>query len=98
MPTNGLRELLQAIRKVGRGVPLVWLSKGFETDGAKLPHEICSEEAPGASRGVLSGPSFADEVARGLPAALTLAFDRCARRGVHRAKAFDRTLTSVFTA
>jgi len=78
VPTNGLRELLQAIRKTGRRVPLVWLCKGFETDGAKLPHEICNEEAPGEPRGVLSGPSFADEVARGLPAALTLASDDAA--------------------
>ena len=75
VPTNGLRELLQAIRKAGRRVPLVWLCKGFETDRAKLPHEICNEEMPGVPRGVLSGPSFADEVARGLPAALTLASD-----------------------
>jgi glycerol-3-phosphate dehydrogenase (NAD(P)+) len=78
VPTNGLRELLQAIRNAARGVPLVWLSKGIETDGAKLPHEICNEEAPGVPRGVLSGPSFANEVARGLPAALTLASDDAA--------------------
>lgn len=75
VPTNGLRELLGKLRKDGARAPLVWLCKGFETDRAKLPHEICNEEAPAVPRGVLSGPSFADEVARGLPAALTLASD-----------------------
>ena len=78
VPTNGLRELLRATRKAGGRAPLVWLCKGFETDRAKLPHEICNEEAPAVPRGVLSGPSFADEVARGLPAALTLASDNAA--------------------
>jgi glycerol-3-phosphate dehydrogenase (NAD(P)+) len=78
VPTNGLRELLRAIRKAGGRAPLVWLCKGFESERAKLPHEICNEEAPAVPRGVLSGPSFADEVARGLPAALTLASDDAA--------------------
>ena len=78
VPTNGLRELLRAMRETGRRVPLVWLCKGFETERAKLPHEVCNEEMPGVPRGVLSGPSFADEVARGLPAALTLASDDAA--------------------
>ena len=75
VPTNGLRELLGKMRKAGARAPLVWLCKGFEADRAKLPHEVCNEEAPAVARGVLSGPSFADEVARGLPAALTLASD-----------------------
>lgn len=78
VPTNGLREMLRHMRDAGCRVPLVWLCKGFETDRAKLPHEVCNEEAPGVPRGVLSGPSFADEVARGLPAALTLASDDAA--------------------
>lgn len=75
VPTNGLRELLRMLRDRGCRAPIVWLCKGFETDRAKLPHEICNEEAPPVPRGVLSGPSFADEVSRGLPAALTLASD-----------------------
>jgi glycerol-3-phosphate dehydrogenase (NAD(P)+) len=72
--TNGLRETLRRIRAAKSGAPLVWLCKGFESGQARLPHQICAEElAPGASRAVLSGPGFAEEVARGLPAALALA-------------------------
>jgi glycerol-3-phosphate dehydrogenase (NAD(P)+) len=72
--TNGLREVLRGISRTDCGAPLIWLCKGFETERALLPHQICAQElAAGAARAVLSGPSFAPEVARGLPAALTLA-------------------------
>ncbi len=72
--TNGLRETLRRIRAARISAPLVWLCKGFESGQARLPHQVCAEElAPGVPRAVLSGPSFAEEVARGLPAALTLA-------------------------
>jgi glycerol-3-phosphate dehydrogenase (NAD(P)+) len=70
-PVAGLREILQ---KIGKAIPAVWLCKGFEEGSGALPHQI-AEELLGASArcGALSGPSFADEVARGLPCALTLA-------------------------
>ena len=72
--TNGLRDVLRLVTRAGGGAPLAWLCKGFESEGAKLPHEICAEElGPAARCAVLSGPSFAEEVARGLPTALTLA-------------------------
>ena len=70
-PVAGLRDLL---RKLGPGTPLVWLCKGFEEGSGLLPHQIVEEILGGAARcGALSGPSFAAEVARGLPCALTLA-------------------------
>ena len=87
--TSGLRATLRAVRAAGCAAPLVWLCKGFESGQAKLPHEVCAEEMPdGVPRGALSGPSFAEEVARGLPAALTLAstdgsFARDAARALH---------------
>jgi glycerol-3-phosphate dehydrogenase (NAD(P)+) len=68
---------------------LIWLCKGFEPGRALLPHQVCSEEISGISEcGVLSGPSFAEEVARGLPTAVTLAsssaqFARDASRALH---------------
>ena len=70
----GLRPTLKQLRALGNSVPVIWLCKGFETGTSKLPHQIAEEElAPGARYGALSGPSFAIEVARGLPVALTLA-------------------------
>lgn len=59
---------------IGSTVPLVWLCKGIERDTEQLPHEVLRDElGDGVSGGVLSGPSFAQEVARGLPVALTVA-------------------------
>src|SRR5207247_9745269 len=54
--------------------PGVWLCKGFEEGSGELPHQIAAAVlGKGARCGALSGPSFAEEVARGLPCALTLA-------------------------
>ena len=86
-PTAGLRETLRRVKSVA--APVVWACKGFEADTATLPHRMAAEEL-GASRlcGVLSGPSFALEVARGQPTALTLAasdaqFARDTARALH---------------
>lgn len=70
-PVSGLREVVQ---RLDAPAPLVWLCKGFEEGTGLLPHQVVEETlGPGAPCGVLSGPSFADEVAGGLPCALTLA-------------------------
>lgn len=69
-PVAGLRGLLGKLKR--DTVPLVWLCKGFEQDSAALPHEIVAASGIRAPSGALSGPSFALEVARGLPCALTL--------------------------
>jgi len=79
-PVAGLRPLLQQLK--GRAIPnIVWLCKGFEYDTGLLPHqvvqEVLGEAIPGAA---LSGPSFAQEVARGLPCALTVASASAALR------------------
>jgi len=72
--TAGLRPTLRRLVAAGNTAPLVWLCKGYETETAQLPHQIAASELPPAlPRAVLSGPSFATEIARGLPAALTLA-------------------------
>ncbi|PTQ82500.1 glycerol 3-phosphate dehydrogenase (NAD(P)+) [Nitrosospira multiformis] len=74
VPVSGLRETLREIAASGKKVPVIWGCKGFESQSAKLPHQVAEEEYAGeAPYGVLSGPSFALEVAQGLPAALTLA-------------------------
>ena len=74
VPTSGFRALLTTLSQMGNTTPIVWACKGFEPGGAKLLHQVAAEILPnGVQRGVLSGPSFAQEVARGLPCALTLA-------------------------
>ena len=72
--TAGLRAVLKQIAATKNVTPLLWLCKGFDTESVQLPHQVAAAELPATQpRGVLSGPSFAQEVARGLPTALTLA-------------------------
>lgn len=72
--TAGLRETAAALAAHRRDCPLLWACKGFVTDTGLLPHQVVSQVHPESTRvGALSGPSFALEVARGLPAALTIA-------------------------
>ncbi len=74
VPTAALRDTLRAVQAIRADVPLVWACKGFEKNTSKLPHQIAAEIfGDAAPCGVLSGPSFALEVAQGKPAALTLA-------------------------
>lgn len=73
-PLIGFRPTLRRLRETGCMRPLVWVCKGLEAESAKLPHQIVAEElGDRLPCGALSGPSFADEVARGLPTAITLA-------------------------
>ncbi len=73
-PTAALRSTLQAIAAAGSTAPILWLCKGFEPVTARFPHQVAEEVLPSAiRRGAVSGPSFAEEIARGLPAAVTLA-------------------------
>ena len=78
-PMAALREWLTRLAQVK--VPVAWLCKGFEAVATDAPagavgllaHEVCQQVAPGLQSGVLSGPSFADEVARQQPTALVAA-------------------------
>src|SRR5690606_4083034 len=73
-PTAGLRETLGLVKNVNQQVPVVWACKGFESDTGLLPHQVVGEVIGTEARcAALSGPSFAMEVARGQPTALTLA-------------------------
>lgn len=56
--------------------PLLWLCKGLEARTALLPHQVVAQTWPRAACGALTGPSFAQEVAAGLPVALTVASAR----------------------
>ena len=70
-PMAALYELLQRLPEDAPGV--LWLCKGFEAGSGRLGHEIARALCPNAKVGVLSGPSFAIEVARGQPTALVAA-------------------------
>ena len=74
-PVSAARAMLQALQHVN--VPVAWLSKGFEApvDGRSglMVHEIRAQVAINIRAGVLSGPSFAQEVAHGQPTALVAA-------------------------
>ncbi|WP_426116332.1 NAD(P)H-dependent glycerol-3-phosphate dehydrogenase [Massilia sp. PWRC2] len=74
-PVAGLRPLLGQLKS--RPIPnLVWLCKGFEYGSGLLPHQVVAEvRGEPVAGGALSGPSFAQEVAQGLPCALTVASD-----------------------
>jgi len=85
-PMSGLRGMLKALGATQ--TPVAWLCKGFETPQKNdfhlsfglLAHEIRAQEAPDLIAGILSGPSFALEVARGQPTALVVASEHAAVR------------------
>lgn len=88
--TGGLRTGHCDGLRTGFGV--VWACKGFEAETSQLPHRVAAEVLPEGMRcGVLSGPSFALEVASGLPTALVLAsadaeFARSTAQALHHAR------------
>lgn len=76
-PAQHVRRVAAALAPaMPEGRPLVMCAKGIEQGTGKLMGEVIAEAIPAAAFGVLSGPSFAIDVARGLPAALTLASRR----------------------
>lgn len=80
-PMAALRGTLEQLR--GIAPPVAWLCKGFEAGTAGLmAHEVCAQAAPGLRAGALSGPSFAQEVARAQPSALVAASRHAAVRDV----------------
>ncbi|HET6941677.1 MAG TPA: NAD(P)H-dependent glycerol-3-phosphate dehydrogenase [Sphingomicrobium sp.] len=70
-PAQHMRAVLEAAPKADR--PLILCSKGIEEQSGALLHRVASEARGGAPIAVLSGPTFAHEVAAGLPTAVTLA-------------------------
>ncbi|MCX8101191.1 MAG: NAD(P)-binding domain-containing protein, partial [Geminicoccaceae bacterium] len=72
VPTQALRSALAPLPEAG--CPLLLCCKGVELASGLRPSEVVRALRPGAEVGALSGPSFAAEVARGLPTAVSLAF------------------------
>ena len=70
-PAQHMRSVLEQAPQCGK--PVVLCAKGIEETSGELLHQVAARACPGAPIAVLSGPTFADEVARGLPTAVTLA-------------------------
>ena len=75
VPSHGLRDTLTKIKpQLAPDARICWATKGFELHTGKLPHQVAEEVlCSGRPMAVLSGPTFAKEVAEGLPTALTIA-------------------------
>ncbi len=74
VPAQYLRSVLTiAAPHIANDKPVVVCAKGIEIETGKLMSDVASDLLPGAMVAVLSGPNFAHEIARGLPAAATLA-------------------------
>jgi glycerol-3-phosphate dehydrogenase (NAD(P)+) len=80
-PAQHLRGVSQTVEQYAPpGAPAVICAKGIEQDTGALMTEVIAETMPGRPLAVLSGPTFAIEVARGLPTAVTLAADNAELR------------------
>ena len=74
VPAQHLREAVTALEPhLTAATPVIACAKGIERGTHQFMTEVIAKAAPGAIPGILSGPSFADDVARGLPTAVTLA-------------------------
>jgi glycerol-3-phosphate dehydrogenase (NAD(P)+) len=75
VPSSTFRQVLRHVAARARdNLRLLWATKGLETRSGKLLHSLVDDElAARTSAGLISGPSFAAEVARGLPTAVTVA-------------------------
>jgi glycerol-3-phosphate dehydrogenase (NAD(P)+) len=95
-PAQHMRSVTQCLRPILReGTPLVSCSKGIERGTCALMSQVIAETLPGARMAVLSGPSFAHEIAIDLPAGVVLACrdlalaERLARAiGTHRFRTY----------
>jgi glycerol-3-phosphate dehydrogenase (NAD(P)+) len=73
-PAQNLREAVTALAPhLAKATPVIACAKGIERGTRKFMTEVIAETAPNALPAILSGPSFAEDVARGLPTAVTLA-------------------------
>jgi glycerol-3-phosphate dehydrogenase (NAD(P)+) len=73
-PAQHLRETVSALAPyLNKATPVIATAKGIERGTHRFMTEVIAEAAPDATPAILSGPSFADDVARGLPTAVTLA-------------------------
>lgn len=101
VPSTAFREVVERIRSLtqGRSIRLAWASKGLDSTSGELLHCVVEEIFPDNTPpyAVVSGPTFAREVAVGLPAAVTIA-TRDARFGEALSLSLHNTCFRVYTA
>lgn len=74
VPSHGFRNLVTSLRdRLGTEQRLAWATKGLDAESGSLLHEVAAQTVGSRPLAVLSGPSFAREVADGLPTAVTVA-------------------------
>ncbi|MBN8279546.1 MAG: NAD(P)-dependent glycerol-3-phosphate dehydrogenase [Gammaproteobacteria bacterium] len=100
VPSHAFRALLSALRpRLAPGTRLAWATKGFEHGSGQLPHEVAREELGGdVAVAVLSGPTFAREVAAGLPTAMTVASAEPAYAAALATRLSDRSFRAYTSA
>ena len=82
VPSHAFAATLRAVAPlIAADVPVIWATKGLDNAGGGLLHDVAAAALPDHPLAALSGPSFAGEVARGLPTAIVLA---CRDRAVGR--------------
>lgn len=97
-PSHVARQVLRrAVSEIPAGAIIVSATKGIETDTLALMHEMIAVEAPGSTAAILSGPSFALEVADGQPTAVVAASRDAAAAGAVQ-RAFSGARFRVYTA
>ena len=73
VPSHAFAAMLDEIAPLLEpGASITWATKGFEPGTGRFLHELVAEKLPGRSAAVITGPSFAREVAAGLPSAVTV--------------------------
>lgn len=73
VPSHAFGELLDTVAPwLGADVGVAWATKGFDPGSGRFLHQLVAERLPGHAAAVVTGPSFAREVAMGLPTALTV--------------------------
>ena len=74
VPSHAFRQVLRAVAPLAEpSTPLSWATKGLDPESGELLHLVAEKTIGPRSMAIISGPSFAMEVARGLPTAITVA-------------------------
>jgi glycerol-3-phosphate dehydrogenase (NAD(P)+) len=97
VPSHGFRATLAMLEPhLGDTSRVAWATKGFEVDSGLLPHEVAAQELGNRPGAVLSGPTFAREVAAGVPTAMTVA-SRDERFGAELARSLSGPRFRTYT-